>query len=184
MPDLSVSGLLTEVSWLPPDNLSESEWRAIGERLGRMERSVSWWIGDWWAFGEHRYGARKAAVDGCQGPSFQACVDAANVCRNFEIKRRRLIMSFSHHREVAALEPAEADALLDLAEANSWSKLALRAEVHRRRVIVGVQTSDRTGKVADLLRHVEEGAKYGCIYADPPWLYDNQERQLPTITRG
>ena len=43
----------------------------------------SWWIGDWWAFGEHRYGDRKALVesDGWTGPSFGTCMNAAAVCK-------------------------------------------------------------------------------------------------------
>jgi hypothetical protein len=32
-----------------------------------------------------------------------------------------VVLSFSHHREVAALPAPEADALLDAAEANGWS---------------------------------------------------------------
>jgi hypothetical protein len=36
---------------------------AGGALLGKIERSVSWWLGDWWAFGEARYGERKAIVD-------------------------------------------------------------------------------------------------------------------------
>jgi hypothetical protein len=38
------------------------------------------------------------------------------VCRKFETKRRRLVLSFKHHREVCALPPAEADALLNWCE--------------------------------------------------------------------
>jgi hypothetical protein len=35
------------------------------------------------------------------------------VCRKFETSRRREDLTFNHHREVAALAPDEADALLD-----------------------------------------------------------------------
>src|SRR5208282_2835331 len=44
-----------------------------------------------------------------EGPTFQACLDAANVSRKFplESKRRRLDLTFKHHREVAALSAAE-----------------------------------------------------------------------------
>jgi hypothetical protein len=52
------------------------------------------------AFGEHRYGERKALVesDDWQGPIFQTCMDAANTCRAFETYRRREVLSFSHRR--------------------------------------------------------------------------------------
>jgi hypothetical protein len=76
---------------------------------------VAW---DWWAFGEKRWGERKAIVEAedWDGPSFQAAADAASVCRKFETSRRREVLSFNHHREVAALPPDEADALLDSCE--------------------------------------------------------------------
>jgi hypothetical protein len=45
-----------------PEGLSADDWRALGEQLGRAERSVMWWIGDWWAYGEHRYGDRADIV--------------------------------------------------------------------------------------------------------------------------
>jgi hypothetical protein len=48
-----------------------------------------------------------------EGPSFQACKDAAFVCRSFETSLRHDVLSFQNRREVAALPPDEADSLLD-----------------------------------------------------------------------
>lgn len=50
-----------------------------------------------------------AAASGVEGPAYQRCMDAAAVARRFETSRRREVLSFKHHREVAALpgfEPA------------------------------------------------------------------------------
>jgi hypothetical protein len=79
---------------------------------------MSWWLGDWWAFGEARYGERKAIVDAedWEGPAYQTCVNASNIAKRFEHNRRRLDLTFNHHAEVAALPPDEADALLDWCE--------------------------------------------------------------------
>jgi hypothetical protein len=52
------------------------------------------------------------------GPKFQTCANAASVARAFETSRRREVLSFKHHAEVASLPPAEADELLDWAEAS------------------------------------------------------------------
>jgi hypothetical protein len=88
-----------------------------GAALGTVERAVGWWIGDWWAYG-HRYDDRKAIVEapGWTGSSFQTCMNAASVCRAFEPSRRREVLSFKHHAEVAALSPKEADEVLDECE--------------------------------------------------------------------
>src|SRR5438045_3362810 len=95
-----------------PDDLKFEDWRDIGQRLGRASNNLQWLIGDWWRHGWHRYGSRVQQVDEL-GLSFQACEDCAWVCRQFETSRRREVLSFTHHREVAALEPARADELLD-----------------------------------------------------------------------
>jgi hypothetical protein len=85
---------------------------------GRVEHSVSWWLGDWWAFGEKRYGERKAVVDAedWSGPSYQTCRHAAVTAGKFELCRRRHNLSFKHHAEVVGRPPREADRLLNWCE--------------------------------------------------------------------
>lgn len=116
--NLGLRGRLLETGLELPDDLTEQEWRAAGVMLGKVERSVGWWIGDWWAFGESRYGVRKAIVeaDDWEGPDYKTCANAATVCRQFETSRRRELLSFTHHAEVTGLPPDKADALLDWAE--------------------------------------------------------------------
>lgn len=111
-------GRRSERGWDFPSDLSREEWIAIGRELGRAERGISWWIGDWWAFGEHRYGDRKAIVEApdWQGPAFQVCENYASIARNFATSRRREVLSFKHHAEVASLPPEDADRLLDWCE--------------------------------------------------------------------
>jgi hypothetical protein len=129
----------TAVSLDLPTNLGFDEWRTLGAELGRVHRMLGWWIGDWWRFGYHRYGERKHQVETWGGPSFQTCQDYAWVCGCFETSRRREVLSFSHHREVAGLPPEEADEALGwclegVAEGNR-SVLELREEVRRRKLI-------------------------------------------------
>jgi len=102
-------------------------------RLCLGQKALNWHIGDWWAFGDHRYGERaKAAAEGIFGREFQTLVNLGNVSNRFESNRRRLDLSWSHHAEVAALPPAKADALLDQAEAGGWSTRELRARIPGR----------------------------------------------------
>ena len=62
---------------------------------------------------------RKALVESDEwtGPAYQTCKDAAYVGGVFEKSRRRDLVPFGHHREVAGIPDAEADQLLDWCEA-------------------------------------------------------------------
>jgi hypothetical protein len=124
---------------LSPD-LSVEDWIGIGRVLGTIERAAPWWIGDWWQHAEHRYGERKAIAEavGWSGPAYQTCMNLGWVCGRFETSRRREVLSFGHHGEVAGLHPQEADVLLDFAEeplrggGGARSIVEMRAERWRR----------------------------------------------------
>ena len=179
---LPLRGEIGRTSWRLPTAMSFDEWRAAGQLLGKIEHAVSWWIGDWWAYGEHRYGDRKAVVgaDDWEGPSFKTCANCGIVADSFEGSRRREVLSFTHHAEVAGLSAADADELLDAAEAKGWSTRQLRAEVSKLRSRIGLVPSGATCTVDDLYALIAAGHRYGCIYADPPWLYDNQGTRSAT----
>ncbi len=115
--DLGLRGPVLLMGWELPPNLTEEDWREAGAILGKIERSLLWWVGDWWRHGE-QYGRRAEIVsaDDWDGPSHKTCRNAAVVCEAFDVSRRRDTLTFSHHAEVAALPAAEADALLDWAE--------------------------------------------------------------------
>jgi hypothetical protein len=108
--------------------------------------------GDWWGFGGQRYGEQAVLVrsDDWDGPSFQTCMNAAAVCRAFETSRRREVLSFAHHAEVAGLPPAQADEVLDCAEetipllGRPRPKREIRSLVHQIRNAVGIVPSGDT----------------------------------------
>jgi len=117
-----------------PQEQSFEDWEAMGRKLCASSQVINWWIGDWWAAGNHRYGERaKKAAEGIFGREFGSLMNLASICRSFEGSRRREVLSFTHHVEVAALPPAEADALLDKAERLHWSTRDLREAVACRR---------------------------------------------------
>ena len=60
---LSMPGKLTRTAWLLPKKLSLEDWIDCGRCLGKIEGAVQWWLGDWWAYGEHAYGERKALFE-------------------------------------------------------------------------------------------------------------------------
>lgn len=117
-----------------PENTSFDEWWSTLVNLCDAGEKLKWCIGDVWAFGEHRYGerAKAAASGGVGGYTFQALVDMGSVCRAYETKRRRLVLSFTHHREAAPIareNPDLADEMLSRAAECRWSKDDLRREV-------------------------------------------------------
>ena len=115
------------------------DWVDLGRKLSDGQRVVNWWIGDWWAAGSHRYGERaKLAAQNIFGVEFQALADMASVCRSFESSRRREGLSFTHHREVAALPPEEADDLLARAEKEQLSTRELRVAAIKRKTALGL----------------------------------------------
>jgi hypothetical protein len=113
-----------------PTNLAFDAWVQIGLDIARRQTVMMWEIGDWWAYGEHRYGDRAEIVNAAEweGPAYETCRGAAFVAVRFETVRRRTVLSFSHHKEVASLPPDDADRLLDRAEAEGWSRNRLRQE--------------------------------------------------------
>ena len=166
-----------------PTGATFDEWCELGKTLANLERGVGWWIGDWWVFGQAKYGERsKAVAEGVFGKrSFGAIRNAGVIARDFEVSRRRDVLSFTHHAEVAALPPHVADALLDRAEAEELSTRELRAEVNKVKNAVGVSPLSTDGcTVDDLSKLVAAGRKFGTIYSDPPWLYDNQGTRAAT----
>lgn len=185
--DLSsfLPGSVSPCNWDIPKDLTEGDWKRYGSALGKMERGVSWWIGDWWVFGENKYGDRKAATEAKDwpGPSLSTCTHCASASRAFdETCRRRHDLTFSHHVEVSSLPAQRADELLDWCEERKnkpHSVRELRAEVSKLKSPYPAASSE-TCEVKDLVKLSESGEKFGCIYADPPWLYDNQGTRAST----
>jgi hypothetical protein len=118
---------------LPPST-SFDEWVRIGRNLCLSSQALNWHIGDWWAFGDHRYGDRaQSAAEGIFGREFQTLANLATVSRAVETSRRREHLSWTHHAEVASLPAEEADELLARAEREHLSTRALRCEVQARK---------------------------------------------------
>jgi hypothetical protein len=128
---LPQQGNLSKTSWQLPDNMTETDWKQAGFALSKIEGAMAWWIGDWWAFGEHKYGDRKALVESeeWEGPAYNSCNNAAIVCRKFETTRRRVNLGFGQHEACSSLPPDEADKVLDWAEAEGASVKSTREKV-------------------------------------------------------
>jgi signal transduction histidine kinase len=122
---------LTRISWTPRRELDATDWLRQGRWLGSLGRAVGWWIGDWLRYGNARYGERYAAAERITGYDRQTLMNMVYVASRVEAPRRRELLSFSHHAEVAALPAPEQERWLERAERDGFSVRVLRREVQR-----------------------------------------------------
>jgi hypothetical protein len=101
-------------------------WTALGVKIARYSDASSWWLGDWLAFGQIKYGRRYKEGIAATGLDYQTLRNYAVVARRFGLSRRRDNLSFQHHSELCALGDDDQDLWLDLAAENGWSKSELR----------------------------------------------------------
>jgi transposase len=135
--DVAPGGRVTPTSLELPEGISWEQWRRLGDQLARRGDSIMWWIADHSAYGERQY--RRD-----YGPALEQLYERkslrnlAYVARNVDPSVRREELSFSHHAEVAPLDPEQQAAWLESAIAHAWSKQELRdqladAGLHARR---------------------------------------------------
>jgi hypothetical protein len=98
---------ITETGWQPARALTFAEWREAGDQLLRVGRAWQWWVGDWILYGEHHHEDRYADVVEQTGYEYATISHVISVARRVEASRRRDELSWSHHAEVAPLEPEQ-----------------------------------------------------------------------------
>jgi hypothetical protein len=171
VPALPFKEHLSTIAFNLPEGLTAEQWKETGIALERMGGSMQWWLGDWWAYGQHRYGDRKALVesDEWEGLDFQTCRNAAWVCGCFRMSRRRDILSFRHHAEVAAFcdrNPEIADRLLNWCEepiaatGKPHTIRELREEVRKAKSLIAA------GWTGDQFDRKDRALKDECVVAN------------------
>jgi N6-adenosine-specific RNA methylase IME4 len=184
-PSLTAWAGLNQTGWILPPRLSQEQWVICGAALERIEGAVQWWLGDWWAYGDHEYGERLKALEDPSGPladmNFGTLRTYGWVARQVTTSTRVDVLSFAHHKYVAPLPPAQQRRWLARAVKEGWSSNQLKAAIAHQ-------------AARDKTREVEFDAaalgKFVVLYADPPWRYENPpmggsnrsiENQYPTM---
>ena len=108
-------------------------WHDLTRRLIEVGRRIQWWIADALAFGEAAYGERYAQVLETDAYTYDSLRNLAWVSRSVAPSRRRDTVPFSHHAEVAALEPDEQDMFLAQCEEEGINRHELRERVQQYR---------------------------------------------------
>jgi hypothetical protein len=99
------------------------------DRLTRQQKRIEWCIGDALNFAERRYGDTYTAWVEQTGLSENTLSTYRWVADRIPSLRRREDVGWSHHREVAALEPAAQDRLLERAAEKGMTRFELRQAV-------------------------------------------------------
>jgi hypothetical protein len=118
-----------DVAWAPDQDLEHPEWVRWGRRLGAMSRVSNWWVGDWLQYGASKWGEKYAEAARITGYDVKTLRNIAYVAKRFDLSRRRDKLTWSHHAEVAVLEPHKQDGWLDRAVADHLSVADLRTEL-------------------------------------------------------
>jgi hypothetical protein len=105
------------------------EWEAAITWAQQAERASPWWVADLLAIGESSYGDMYTQAIETTGLRYGTLANYVSVARSVEMSRRRELLSFSHHQEVAALAVAEQDYWLDCAETDQLSVKELRRRI-------------------------------------------------------
>jgi hypothetical protein len=123
---IAVVSAFTPTGLILPADLTFKAWEDIGHQLCGIEQARQWWIGDWINYGERRYGEKYAQALDVTGLALSTLQSCAYVAGRVELAARRQLVPWSLHAEVAKLEPAEREAILDRVEAEGMSRAALR----------------------------------------------------------
>ena len=127
--ELSESGLELE------PGLPFHDWAEVGKSLARIERASRWWIGDWLAYGDdafaENWGERYTEALAATGLDYTTVAHYKLVSSRIDFCTRVQKLSWSHHREVAPLDPAEQKEWLAKAEQNGWTCQQLRQWLKR-----------------------------------------------------
>lgn len=113
------------------DGLSYEQWLDAGKQLCRVSACALWWIGDWINYGEKQYGEKyKAALDATDYDL--ATLHAASwVSSKVQTTNRLVVLTWSHHREVAGLGQKDQRKWLSLAEESKWSVSQMRVAIRQ-----------------------------------------------------
>jgi hypothetical protein len=138
-----------KVAWVPERQLEHPGWVEVGRRLGAVSRVSNWWVGDWLQYGAARWGEKYAEAARITGHDAKTLRNYAYVARQFDLSRRRDTLAWSHHAEVAGLEPREQDRWLDRALKDRLSVADLRTELLASQRSTGALCND-DGEAAQL----------------------------------
>jgi hypothetical protein len=142
--DLPHNATLRKIGLDLPENLTLAQWQDIGLKLATCGTGIQFGLGDFWVFGHHKYGDRKALAEAKRLPfCFGTLMNYGSVARAVPTSLRNEALTFNHHVAVAKLTREYQEEFLAKAARFKWSAKQLRQEIHE----ASVHWLDRQPKV-------------------------------------
>lgn len=129
---------LTPTGLTTVGNPTFHEWEKCGDFIQKANKSVHFWIGDWLNFGEGEYGETYAQAMDETKYKLQTLSNDKWIASRVQPSRRRENLSFSHHAEIADLEPEEQEIMLDMAEKHEMPLATFRKAVRHYKLKLDV----------------------------------------------
>lgn len=128
----------TQIGLVIEGDPSFAEWELYLRALTTVHQAMLWIVGDLLIYGEKRWPDRYAQALDLFPYEYQTLRNAAWVARSVPMSHRRDAVPWSWYQELAPLEAAAQEELLDRAEEQEWTRNDLR-------IAVGIEQ----GKVPD-----------------------------------
>ena len=145
-------------------DLRLEDWARIGDVLRRAESGIQWWLGDWMAYGDRKYGDTKyaQAVDVHEQTGIN--VDTLRYYQHVSEKvapvRRLTNLSWSHHQVISGLDADDQKRWLKTAATEGYSYRELKREVEKE------ERSKNFRLVNATLEKIWERIQDGCYTAE------------------
>jgi hypothetical protein len=132
--DIVYSGFRLHKNGLNPvGNPTFEQWESVGEFIKKSGQSVQFWLGDWLNYGEARWGEKYSQALDATDYSLGTLQNVSWVANSVPSSRRHENLSFSHHQNVAQLEPEDQDKWLKKAEEEGWTVFEMRQNISTKK---------------------------------------------------
>lgn len=114
------------------DDTPIEDWIKIGDYLQLARDSLNFWIGDWLAFGEKKYGEMyPQGVQEATSKTYEELANCKYVSSKVAPDIRKDTLTWSHHAAVAKLEPDKQKEYLERADREGMSVEHLRNSIKK-----------------------------------------------------
>lgn len=115
-----------------PQDLQFKDWDEVGRVLRTFNNSVQFMIGDWLNYGEAVYGEMFAQAVDESDYSYESMKVMAWVCRKVAPENRNPALSYTHHYQVAKLDPGDQMECLAVAAQDDLSVADLKKHIKEK----------------------------------------------------